>query len=48
MAGVLEVLVGSEAKSLSASTVARLKQTWADDYKAWCISRLEKDRWVYI
>jgi len=48
MAGALEVLVGSEAKGLSASTVARLKQTWANDYKAWCNSELEKDRWVYI
>ena len=33
MAGALEVLVGSEAKGLSASTVARLKQAWAEDYK---------------
>ena len=48
MAGALEVLVGSEAKGLSASTVARLKQTWAEDYKAWCNTRLEKDRWVYL
>lgn len=48
MANALEVLVGSAAKGLSAGTVARLKQTWADDYKAWCNSGLEKDRWVYI
>ncbi len=48
MSGALEVLVGSEAKGLSASTVARLKQTWADDYKAWCQKSLEKDRWVYL
>ena len=48
MAGALEVLVGSEAKGLSVSTVARLKQAWADDYKAWCNSKLQKDRWVYI
>ncbi len=48
MANALEVLVGSAAKGLSAGAVARLKQTWADDYKAWCNSGLEKDRWVYI
>jgi transposase-like protein len=48
MAGALEVLVGSEAKGLSVSTVARLKQAWADDYKAWCNSKLQRDRWVYI
>lgn len=48
MANALEILVGSAAQGLSASTVARLKQTWADDYKAWCQRRLDKDRWVYI
>jgi transposase-like protein len=48
MAGALEVLVGSEARGLSASTVARLKQHWADDYSAWCKGGLEKDRWVYL
>lgn len=48
MGAALEVLVGPEAKGLSASTVARLKQTWADDYKAWRGLRLDKDRWVYI
>lgn len=48
MAGALEVLVGSEAKGLSASTVTRLKQVWGDEYKAWINSRLDKDRWVYI
>jgi putative transposase len=48
MANALEVLVGPEAKGLSASTVARLKQTWADDYKAWRDNRLDSDRWVYI
>lgn len=48
MAEALKVLVGPEAAGLSASTVARLKQTWADDYKIWCDKRLDKDRWVYI
>ncbi len=48
MANALEVLVGPEAKGLSASTVARLKQTWADEYKAWCKKDLTKDQWVYL
>ncbi len=48
MASALEVLVGPEAKGLSASTVARLKQTWAGEYKTWRDRRLDKDRWVYI
>ncbi len=48
MAPALEVLVGSEAKGLSASTVSRLKQQWREDYEGWCHRRLDKDRWVYI
>jgi transposase-like protein len=48
MSGALEVLVGSKAKGLSASTVARLKQTWGEEYKAWMNRRLDKDRWVYF
>lgn len=48
MASALEVLIGSEAKGLSASIVARLKQQWADDYRHWCDTRLDKDQWVYI
>lgn len=48
MASALEVLVGSEAKGLSASTVARLKRNWAEDYKVWRTQRLDQDRWVYV
>jgi transposase-like protein len=48
MAGALEVLVGSEAKGLSANTVSRLKQTWGDEYTAWCKRPLDKDQWVYL
>lgn len=48
MSNALKVLVGPEAKGLSAGTVARLKQAWADDYKAWCDQPLDKDQWVYI
>jgi transposase-like protein len=48
MGEALKVLVGPEASGLSASTVARLKQVWADEYRAWHGERLDKDRWVYI
>ena len=48
MGGALEVLVGPQARGLSASTVARLKRQWADEYEAWRKSRLDKDRWVYL
>ena len=48
MSSALEVLVGSQAKGLSASTVSRLKQTWAQDYRNWNERRLDRDRWVYI
>lgn len=48
MEAALEVLVGPDAKGLSASTVSRLKQTWAKEYQEWRGSRLDKDRWVYI
>lgn len=48
MASALEVLVGPEAKGLSASTVSRLKRVWAQEYRAWSEDRLDKDRWVYI
>jgi transposase-like protein len=48
MGSALEVLVGPEAKGLSASTVSRLKQAWAQDYRRWNDRRLDRDRWVYI
>lgn len=48
MSSALEVLVGSQAKGLSASTVSRLKQTWAQDYRNWNERRLDRDGWVYI
>ena len=48
MAPALEVLVGSEAKGLSASTVSRLKQQWREDYEGWRHRRLDKGQWVYI
>ena len=48
MGEALKVLVGAQAQGLSASTVSRLKQVWAEDYRRWCEERLEKDRWVYV
>jgi transposase-like protein len=48
MQTALEVLVGPEAQGLSASTVARLKQTWREEYASWRHRRLEEDEWVYI
>jgi len=48
MGAALEVLVGPEAKGLSASTVSRLKQVWAQQYRTWGEEQLDKDRWVYI
>lgn len=44
----LAVLVGPEAKGLSASTVSRLKQVWAEEYASWDERRLDRDRWVYV
>ncbi len=48
MGAALEVLVGPEAKGLSASTVSRLKQVWGQEYRAWSTARLDRDRWVYV
>ena len=48
MGEALKVLVGPEAKGLSANTVSRLKQVWAQEYRDWRDERLDKDRWVYI
>jgi putative transposase len=48
MEAALEVLVGPEARGLSASTVSRLKRSWAQDYQQWRETPLDKDRWVYI
>ena len=48
MGEALAVLVGPQAQGLSASTVSRLKQVWAQEYRSWCEDRLDKDRWVYV
>jgi transposase-like protein len=48
MADALKVLVGPQAEGLSASTVSRLKQDWAQEYQDARDARLDQDRWVYI
>ena len=48
MAEALKVLVGPDAAGLSASTVARLKKVWAQEYATWRETRLDQDEWVYI
>jgi transposase-like protein len=48
MEAALKVLLGPQAQGLSASTVSRLKQVWADEYQHWSDTRLDTDRWVYL
>ena len=48
MGEALKVLIGPEAKGLSASTVSRLKQIWGQEYQSWCDEPLDKDRWVFV
>lgn len=48
MQGALEVLVGPEAKGLSAGVVSRLKQQWQAEYAAWRKRPLDQQRWVYL
>jgi len=48
MSEALKVLVGDEAKGLSANTVSRLKKEWGEQYRQWQDTPLNKDQWVYI
>ena len=48
MGEALKVLIGADAKGLSATTVSRLKQMWGQEYQSWRDEPLDKDRWVYI
>jgi len=47
MKEALTVLVGPQAKGLSAAVVSRLKAQWNTEYADWCRRRLDQDRWVY-
>jgi putative transposase len=48
MGAALKVLLGPEAKGLSANTVSRLKRDWAKEYDGWRDTSLDVDSWVYI
>ena len=41
-------LLGKDAPGLSASNIARLKDVWADEHKAWEKRDLSTKRYVYI
>lgn len=43
----LTVLVGDQAKGLSANVVSRLKADWAREYQAWARRDLSEERYVY-
>jgi putative transposase len=44
----LGVLLGKDAPNLSPSVIARLKETWADDYARWQKRDLSARRYVYV
>jgi transposase-like protein len=48
MQEALAVLVGPEAKGLSAPVVSRLKTEWRREYDRWRQRPLDQDRWVYV
>ena len=48
MGAALKVLLGPDAKGLSANTVSRLKRDWAKEYDGWRVAPLDLDSWVYI
>jgi len=43
----LAALLGDNAKGLSANTISRLKQHWADEHRDWCQRDLSQKRYVY-
>ena len=44
----LAVLLGKDAPNLSPSVIARLKESWADDYARWQRRDLSARRYVYV
>ena len=44
----LSVLLGKDAPNLSPSVIARLKESWADDYARWQRRDLSARRYVYV
>ena len=47
MGEALSVLLGEDAKGLSANVVSRLKAQWAEEHAAWSRRHLSKSRYVY-
>jgi len=47
MSEALGVLLGEDAKGLSANVVSRLKAQWADEHASWSQRDLSKSRYVY-
>ncbi len=47
MGEALRVLLGDDAKGLSANVVSRLKEQWAKEYEAWSRRDLSQSRYVY-
>ena len=47
MSEALSVLLGEDAKGLSANVVSRLKAQWADEHASWSRRDLSKSRYVY-
>jgi putative transposase len=46
MSEALSVLLGEDAKGLSANVVSRLKAQWADEHVTWSRRDLSKSRWA--
>ena len=44
----LKVLLGNDAKGLSANTISRLKEDWQDEHKTWSKRDLSLKNYVYI
>jgi len=47
-AEALAALLGPDAGGLSAATIARLKEAWADEHARWCKRNLSSRRYVYF
>ena len=47
-AEALSALLGQNASGLSASTIARLKEVWADEHARWRKRDLSAKRYVYF
>lgn len=47
-AAALGALLGPDAGGLSASTIARLKEAWAEEHACWCKRDLSAKRYVYF